>query len=168
MTFGARHPVVLLPSRLRDTSEECQRAVVCHELVHVERGDWPATIVEELILTALWFHPAVWWAIGQIQLNREATVDARVVGITGARRAYMEALLAFADGNAPAVVSVFARRRQIVTRIRQLSQEVVMSRTRLALAGTTLAAIVIRSTWSVVSAVPIRTEVRHRTVDRDD
>ena len=100
VTFGARHPVVLLPSRLRDTSEECQRAVVCHELVHVERGDWPATIVEELILTALWFHPAVWWAIGQIQLNREATVDARVVGITGARRAYMEALLAFADGNA--------------------------------------------------------------------
>jgi TonB family protein len=164
VTFGARHPVVLLPSRLRDTSEECQRAVVCHELVHVERGDWPATIVEELILTALWFHPAVWWAIGQIQLNREATVDARVVGITGARRAYMEALLAFADGNAPAVASVFARRRQIVTRIRQLSQEVVMSRTRLTFAGTTLAAIVIGSTWSVVSAVPIRTEVRHRTV----
>jgi TonB family protein len=164
VTFGARHPVVLLPSRLRDTSDECQRAVVCHELVHVERGDWPATIVEELILTALWFHPAVWWAIGQIQLNREATVDARVVGITGARRAYMEALLAFADGNAPAVAPVFARRRQIVMRIRQLSQEVVMSRTRLTLAGTTLAAIVIGSTWSVVSAVPIRTEVRHRAI----
>src|SRR5262245_42135900 len=164
VTFGTRRPVVLLPSRLRDTSEQCQRAVVCHAPVHVERGDWTATIVEELILTALWFHPAVWWAIGQIQLNREATVDARVVGITNARRAYMEALLAFADGNAPAVAPVFARRRQIVMRIRQLSQEVVMSRTRLTLAGTTLAAIVIGSTWSVVSAVPIRTEVRHRTV----
>ena len=164
VTFGARHPVVLLPSRLRDTSEECQCAVVCHELVHVERGDWPATIVEELILTVLWFHPAVWWAIGQIQLNREVTVDARVVGITGARRAYMEALLAFAEGNAPAAVAVFARRRQIVTRIRQLSQEVVMSRTHLAVAGTALAAIVIGSTWSVVSAVPIRTEVRRQSV----
>src|SRR5262245_44274140 len=76
----------------------------------------------------------------------------------------MEALLAFADGNAPALAPVFARRRQIVMRIRQLSQEVVMSRMRLTLAGTTLAAIVIGSMWSVVSAVPIRTEVRHRSV----
>ena len=164
VTFGMRRPVVLLPSRLRDASPDMQRAVVCHELVHVDRGDWLATILEELIQTALWFHPAIWWAIGQIQLNRETTVDARVVGITGSRRAYMEALLAFADAKGPALAPVFARRRQIVVRIRQLSQEVVMSRTRLTVAGITLAAIVIGSSWGVVSAVPMRTEVRYRAI----
>src|SRR5207247_1139741 len=59
VTFGVRRPVVLLPARLRGAPPEMLRAVLCHELIHVDRHDWPAMIVEELILTALWFHPAV-------------------------------------------------------------------------------------------------------------
>ena len=164
VTFGVRRPVVLLPSRLRAAAPELRRAVVCHELVHVDRGDWAATIAEELILTVFWFHPAMWWTISQIQLYREATVDARVVEIVGSRRAYMQALLAFADARAPALAPVFARRRQVVVRIRQLSQEVVMSRMRLTVAAITLAVLVCGAGWSVVSAVPLRTEVRFRAI----
>jgi len=164
-TFGVRRPIVLLPSRLRTAAPDLRRAVVCHELVHVDRGDWAATVAEECILTLFWFHPAMWWALSQIQLNREATVDARVVDIIGSRREYMEALLSFADASAPVMAPVFARRRHVIVRIRQLSQEVVMSRTRITVGAIAVAALVLGAGWTVVSAVPMRTEVHYRVTN---
>jgi TonB family protein len=162
VTFGARHATVLLPSQLRGASPDVRRAVVCHELVHVHRGDWSAMIAEEVVQAVFWFHPAMWWAIEQIRLNREATVDARVVDITGSRRTYMEALLTFADSRTLALAPLFARRRQIVIRIKELSEEVVMSRIRTVCALTAIAGIVAGAGWTVVSALPMRTTVRYR------
>jgi beta-lactamase regulating signal transducer with metallopeptidase domain len=132
LTFGLRRPIVLLPRRLTDLPPDAQRAVVCHELVHVSRHDWAWTSIEEAVQTAFWFHPAMWWALGEVQLSREETVDERVVAVTGVRRPYMNALLMFAEARpapAPAIPSV--RRRHLASRIKRLSQETRMSPARL-------------------------------------
>jgi TonB family protein len=158
VTFGLRHPIVLLPSRLGGLPLDIQRAVVCHELLHVGRHDWLWHLVEEAVRTVFWFHPAMRWALAQVQLSREETVDMLVVAITGARGTYMNALLLFAPGSndpslAPAIL--FVRHRQLVLRMKAISQEVCMSPLRLAITSLALAAGLVGSSWAVVSAVPL-------------
>jgi len=164
VTFGVRRPAILLPSRLGLLEVELQRAVLCHELLHASRRDWLATVVEEIARSLLWFHPAFWWAISRIQLSREETVDALTVAITHSRKHYMQALLAFADGPTAVPAPGFVRRRQLSMRIRQLSKEITMSRTHVAFAIATASALIIGSSWTVVSAFPMRTDVRYRAV----
>ncbi len=170
VTFGFRRPVVLLPSRLGSLPLDIQRAVVCHELLHVGRRDWLWTLAEEAVRTLFWFHPGMRWALAQVQLSREETVDTLVVAITGARRAYMNALMLFAPGSpgiadlAPAPATLFIRRRQLVVRMKAISQEVRMSPMRLASTGTALVAVLMGSSWAVVSAMPLHASVSTRAL----
>ena len=53
VTFGWRRPVVLLPPRFDGLAAEAQRAVLCHELLHVRRRDWPGIVGEELLRAVL-------------------------------------------------------------------------------------------------------------------
>ena len=85
VTFGWRDPVVLLPARFPLLKAELREAILCHELIHVERRDWMFTLAEEMVRAMLWFHPAIWWLLGEIQLSREQTVDEAVIEITHAR-----------------------------------------------------------------------------------
>lgn len=134
IAFGFTHPVVLLPERWLSLDPERRTAIACHELIHVYRKDWLFHMSEELVRAAIWFHPAVWWIVDQIRLAREQVVDAEVVRLTGARRTYAQALLAFASpaaefeiGAAPA----FFRRRHLRRRLSLIFEEVSMSRSRL-------------------------------------
>jgi len=95
------------------------------------------------------------WALGQIQLSREETVDTQAVAITGARLAYMNALMMFADVPALAPAALFVRRRQLVLRMKRISQEVHMSPIRLAITAFALVGMLIGSTWGIVAAVPL-------------
>jgi len=141
---------------LNDLSPDAQRAVVCHELLHVSRHDWAWTLVEEGVQTAFWFHPAMWWALGQVQLSREETVDELVVVRTGVRRPYMNALMIFAEARpAPASAIPYVRRRHLASRLRRLSQETIMSPARLALTGAALVIVILGSSLGVVSALPL-------------
>jgi beta-lactamase regulating signal transducer with metallopeptidase domain len=155
LTFGLWRPVVLLPRRLSALSPEARRAVVCHELLHVSRRDWAWTLLEETVQTAFWFHPAMWWALGQVQLNREETVDELVVAITAIRRPYMHALMMFAEAR-PVVASAipYVRRRHLASRIKQLSQETVMTPARLAFTAA-LVLLILTSSLGVVSTLPL-------------
>ena len=96
--FGLRHPVVLLPERFFAMDPPAQLTVACHELLHVARRDWSWIVVEEVARALFWFHPAVWWLVERIQESREELVDRLVIARIPSKRAYMAALLAFADG----------------------------------------------------------------------
>lgn len=93
ITFGLRSAVILMPSRFEHMTLETQDAVLCHELIHVRRKDWLFTVIEEGLLVALWFHPAVWWLVSEIQLAREQAVDLEVIRSLDSRHQYVEALL---------------------------------------------------------------------------
>src|SRR5690349_215639 len=75
VTFGFRRPVILLPSRFPELERPMQDAILAHELLHVERRDWLITVGEEVVRAIFWFHPAIWWLLGEIQLAREQAVD---------------------------------------------------------------------------------------------
>lgn len=112
VTFGWRRPIVLLPPRFEALGSDARRTVLCHELLHVQRRDWPGIVAEELVRAVFWFHPAMWWALDRVHLSREQVVDQHVMARTPARRAYMDALLQFADApDAARPAIAFLRRR---------------------------------------------------------
>ncbi|MFH1573769.1 MAG: M56 family metallopeptidase, partial [Acidobacteriota bacterium] len=134
VTFGIREATVILPAAFANMNEARQRAVLCHELLHVRRRDWAFIILEEFVRSLFWFHPAIWWVLGRIHLTREQVIDLEVVSMTGSRDPYLESLLeiARARGRPRAVPApLFLRERHLVERVALLLTEVSMSKTRL-------------------------------------
>ena len=131
VTFGFRHPTILLPARWFDLDSQSRSAVVCHELLHVRRHDWAFHAAEEVIRALAWFHPAVWWLIAEIRLAREQVVDRLVVSLTGAPKPYAEVLLAFAGVDACVTAPAFVHKRHLARRIQSIFEEVTMTRSRL-------------------------------------
>jgi len=159
VTFGLRRPVVVLPSRFTELPADIQEAVVCHELLHVRRRDWIVTVAEQAIRAALWFHPAVWWLIGQVKLAREQTVDGEVVARTGNRAQYLNALLAMA-GNRPALdlapAALFLRKRHLKNRVALLLKEVTMSKRTLISFCVTSCGVVLAAGWLALHTFPLQ------------
>jgi TonB family protein len=156
VTFGVLRPVVLLPEGLRGHDPEIRRAVIAHELVHVQRRDWAWIVGEELVRAALWFHPAMWWLISRVQLAREEVVDETAVAITGKRRTYVEALLAFADTTPLAPAPAFARRRHLFRRMTLITREAVMSSNRIVVSCVVMGMLVAGGGWYAVGAFPLQ------------
>ena len=122
----------------------------------MRRRDWPWVLMEEAVLALLWFHPAVWWLVGELQLAREQVVDRLTVAATGARRAYMDALFSAADApSAPPLLAGFLRRRHLARRLIALTEEVVMSRARLAAGGVLVLGVLLGSGAAAVAAWPL-------------
>ena len=155
VTFGLWRPVVLLPEHFSASPDAIRRAAVTHELFHVQRHDWLSVIAEETLRAAFWFHPAIWWMTSRIQRSREEFIDHLAVLATGSRRAYMEALLAFADGPSLAPAPAFARRPHLFHRIVLLSKENVMSSRRVVISGAALATILVAGGWYASDAFPV-------------
>jgi TonB family protein len=123
VTFGWQRPVILLPASFLGLDEEAQRAILCHEFLHVLRKDWLTNIVVELIGSLFWFHPLVLRLLSQTRLASEQLIDAEVVRITSARESYIAALLAMAgagSGHHLVPASLFLHRRDLAKRIRLL------------------------------------------------
>ena len=158
VTFGVRRPVILVPGRLLDAPEPHQRAIVAHELHHVARRDWVWVLGEEALRIALWWHPAIWFALGEAQLAREEIVDRRTIAATGNRTGYLEALIAAADpagAVAPGFGSRFYRRRQLFTRVRRLLEEESMSKARMLAVAAALAVAVPATVLGASAAFPL-------------
>jgi len=119
-TIGLLRPTVLLPESFLSLKPAWQHGIACHELLHVRRRDWFVTIIEEVVAAGFWFHPGVWWLLGQSRLAREQLVDAEVVRLTSARNEYIISLLTIAGMRleldlAPA--PLFLRRRHLIQRL---------------------------------------------------
>ena len=153
VTFGLFRPVVLVPRRWMDNE-----AIAYHELLHVRRRDWAFTVVEEVIRAILWFHPAAWWLIGQIQLAREEVVDRKVVLLMQSRERYIDTLLAIAEAKAGldlAPAPLFLKKRHLRRRVAALLKEVYMSKLRTATSLAGFAAIVAVAGWMAIRSFPL-------------
>lgn len=154
-TFGLRHPVVLLPESIREQPHAIQRALLAHELIHVQRRDWFWVVCEELLLAGLWFNPGTWWIVAQLRRAREEAVDELAILATGSRRNYVKALLTFAGGTPLAPAPAFAERRHLFRRITLISTEAVMSSKRIVLSCAVMAIVLVTGGWYATAAFPL-------------
>lgn len=161
VTFGWRRPVVLLPSGFRELPESSRDAILCHEFLHIERSDWLFTFAEELIRAAFWFHPAIWYAIGRIQLAREQTVDRTVIERTGSREDYLQALLTIAAARSQidlAPAPLFLRKRHLAQRVVSIMKEATMSKRHLILSLAASSALATTAGVLAVRAFPLQAQ----------
>jgi WD40 repeat protein/beta-lactamase regulating signal transducer with metallopeptidase domain len=120
---GIVRPLILLPaSAMGGWGPDQVEMVLLHELAHVRRWDNLVNLLQRLIESALFFHPAVWIISSRVRREREHCCDAIVVGHTGRPRAYAEALLSLADrvpDRAPRAAVAMAG-NDLVARVRRI------------------------------------------------
>ncbi|MFY0580083.1 M56 family metallopeptidase [Cystobacter fuscus] len=94
-TLGWLRPVVLLPvTVLTGLSARQLEMVLAHELAHIRRHDFAVNLVQTLVETLLFYHPAVWWMSRVIRAERENCCDDIAVGTSGNAVSYARALTA--------------------------------------------------------------------------
>ena len=91
--IGWLKPVVLLPaSALAALSPQQLEAILAHELAHIRRHDYLVNLLQTLVETLLFYHPAVWWLSRRIRIERENCCDDLAVSLCGDPVAYASAL----------------------------------------------------------------------------
>jgi TonB family protein len=166
-TFGWIRPTVALPASFDSLAPAFQRAVICHELVHIKRRDILVAFVEELAVAALWFHPWMWLLRARIRVTREQVVDSRVVAMLDNRDDYVRCLVDMSGHDlAPHFSQAGAgmlRPRELRARVDAIFQEVHMSRMRFAVAASAFVAVTIATGLIAIAAMPLRTPAQAQT-----
>ena len=92
--LGWVRPVILLPaSALTGLTPLQLEALLAHELAHVRRYDYLVNLVQSVIETLLFYHPAVWWISARVRDEREHCCDDLAVAVCGDAHFYASALL---------------------------------------------------------------------------
>jgi beta-lactamase regulating signal transducer with metallopeptidase domain len=93
LTWGLFRPRIILPSSASEWSEDRQRIVLAHELVHISRHDWFLQICAELLRCFYWFHPLAWVAARKLRQESEHACDNAVLNSGIPASDYAEELL---------------------------------------------------------------------------
>lgn len=91
---GWLRPALLIPASMSSGLTIAQlETILAHELAHVRRHDYAINLLQSVIETLLFYHPAVWWVSRHIRLEREHCCDDLAVATSGDPRLYASALL---------------------------------------------------------------------------
>jgi hypothetical protein len=66
--------------------------LLAHELAHIRRRDYLASLLQSIAEAVLFYHPAVWWVSEQIRAERELCCDDLAVAAGGDPLTYARAL----------------------------------------------------------------------------
>jgi beta-lactamase regulating signal transducer with metallopeptidase domain len=122
MTWGLRHPVVVVPGDCVRWSDELRREVLLHELAHVRRRDCLLQLVAQVACLLNWLNPLAWFAKRGMRTEREMACDDQVL-MAGARpSSYAGHLLDIAahkdaERHVTSLALAMARRSRIFNRL---------------------------------------------------
>ena len=98
VVVGCFRPAVLLPLSVVTNLPEAQlELILAHELAHICRHDYLINLLQTLVKTFFFYHPAVWWLSHQIRNERENCCDDVAMATAGSRADYGRALLAIEE-----------------------------------------------------------------------
>jgi beta-lactamase regulating signal transducer with metallopeptidase domain len=90
---GWLRPVIVLPiSALAGLPPAHLEAILAHELAHIRRGDFAVNVLQCVVETLLFYHPAVWWISNRVRVEREHCCDDAAVATCGDAVGYARAL----------------------------------------------------------------------------
>jgi len=155
LTFGWRHPVIVIPASLLDDAEAL-RLTLLHELVHIRRGDYLMQWIGNAVGALFAVHPMVWFLRRKIADYRELACDAAVLGqphISSKRYATLLYQFALVRSEPPQLaLSMAASHRELKTRITAMkSHKTAVHRFSPRLVATTLASLLLGLATLVVA-----------------
>ena len=97
IAIGFAHPVILLPKGFATRTAPAEvESILRHELAHVRRCDDWTNLLQQFVVAAMFFHPAVLWLSRRLTIEREIACDDYVVASAGSPRDYALFLAEFA------------------------------------------------------------------------
>ena len=121
--IGWLKPIVLLPtSAMSGLAPQQLEAILAHELAHIRRHDYLVNLLQTLVETLLFYHPAVWWLSHRIRVERENCCDDLAVSLCGDPYTYAQALadLEGLRGASPGRLAVAVTGGSLGARVRRL------------------------------------------------
>ena len=95
--IGWLKPAILLPVGFATgLSPQQVEAVLAHEIAHIRRWDYLVNLLQALVETLFFYHPAVWYISRHIRAEREHCCDDLAVGAGAERFGYAELLVQLA------------------------------------------------------------------------
>jgi Zn-dependent protease with chaperone function len=126
--IGAIRPMILLPmAALSGMNSEQIEMILAHELAHIRRNDYFVNIIQSVIETLFFYHPAVWWVSRQVRIERENCCDDLAVSFCGDPVRYALALTELEHRRSTSL-ALAANGGSLLSRIRRLAGCSVNSR----------------------------------------
>ena len=120
--FGWLRPVILLPMTLSGLSPEQVEMILAHELAHIRRHDFLVNLMQSVVETLLFYHPAVWWISARIRIEREHCCDDAAIAIGGNALQYARALTRLEELRGdPTQLALAANGGSLLARIRRVA-----------------------------------------------
>jgi beta-lactamase regulating signal transducer with metallopeptidase domain len=120
IVLGWMKPVVLVPaSALSGLTPAQLEALFAHELAHVRRHDYLLNLLQSVVETLLFYHPAVWWMSARVREEREHCCDDLAVSVCD-RVVYVDALTTLAAMDSHPRLVLSASDGSLYRRVRRL------------------------------------------------
>jgi len=122
VVIGYLRPVILMPVGLLAGLPAGQiESILLHELAHIRRHDYLVNLMQIVVESLVFYHPAVWWISGVMRTERENCCDDLVVATQGDALGYAAALTALERSRGAARHAVLAATGgSLVKRVRRL------------------------------------------------
>ena len=128
MVWGLFRPVILLPADAEEWEPERQRAVLLHELAHIQRQDWLMQTMAQITCAVYWFNPLLWFAARRMRTEIEGACDDHVLNAGYQSTDYAQHLVDIVRnikkaGTATSAAVAMARHSRIEGRLRTILVE---------------------------------------------
>ncbi|MFA7418669.1 MAG: M56 family metallopeptidase [Melioribacteraceae bacterium] len=127
LAIGYIKPIILLPIGMINGLPYTQvEALIAHEFAHIKRYDFVINLIQTLVETIFFYHPAVWWISNQIREERENCCDDITVSVCGDSFAYSKALynlLQIQHNNPELALAASGKVNQLLRRIKRMNGE---------------------------------------------
>jgi beta-lactamase regulating signal transducer with metallopeptidase domain len=122
MVVGWLRPAILVPvATLSGLAAPELDAILAHELAHIRRHDYLVNVLQCIVETLVFYHPATWWITRVIRREREHCCDDMAVAVIRDRVTYARALAAMEGLRAPVFsLSPSANSGNLLVRVRRI------------------------------------------------
>ena len=92
-----KRTIVLPAWALRELAADDLNAILLHEFAHLRRGDDWTNLIQKMVRTLFFFHPAVWWIDNRLSVEREMACDDAVLAETANPHGYASCLVSLME-----------------------------------------------------------------------
>jgi len=124
IVLGYLKPIVIIPAEMLSGIPTNQiEAIIAHELAHIRRNDYIINVIQTIIETVFFFHPAVWYLSSKIRNERENCCDDIALTVCDGSLVYAKALVSIQDLSLEkhyAAVAFSGRKKHLLNRIKRM------------------------------------------------